>query len=350
MAIGAGTVALLGGAALVGWAAFVVFAPPGEAIVEAAFTDVTVLEGEVGSSISLNTVAEWTQQPAGTNQAVGVVTAVRAQPGDEVAAGQALYEVGLRPIVVAQGETPAFRDLTVGAEGADVLQVQEFLAALGFYDGAQDGEFGTATAAAVMEWQDSLDVEDDGVVRAADIVFVPNLPARVSLNGEKVFRGATLVGGETVVSVLSGEPSFKVPVTAQQAAKIPPGTEVEITVQEAVWHAVAAGQEPSDAVDQVQITLTATDGGAICGTECALVPVEGESILPSRVITQPTVPGLVVPSAALRSSPNGTVSVIGVDGAEYPVTVVASARGMSVIEGVEAGTKVRIPAEPEASR
>lgn len=341
-----GFVATLAVAALVGWAVVVVFAPPSEAVVESPFTDVEVISGEVGSSISLNTVAEWTQQPAGTNRAAGVVTAVGVVPGDEVVAGQSLYEVDLRQVIVAMGETPAFRDVSVGSKGADVLQIQQFLATMGIYGGAQDGEFGTGTAAAVRDWQESNGVDQDGIVRRADLMFVPKLPGRVTLDGEVVFRGATLAGGEAVLSVLPAEPSFTVPVTRQQAAKISPGADVMITVHDHVWLAVAAGQEPSpDSGDQVDVALAAPDTGSICGADCALVPVEGESLLPSMIITQPTVTGLVVPSAALKSAASGDVSVIGVDGVSRAVTVVASARGMSIVEGVAAGLRVRIPAE-----
>ncbi|ANJ25420.1 peptidoglycan-binding domain-containing protein [Agromyces aureus] len=344
--VGVCVVAACVAVAAIGWAVVVVFAPPSEAVVEAPYTNVEVLMGEVGSSISLNTVAKWTEQPAGANQAVGIVTSVRIQSGEEVDAGAILYEVGLRPVVVAHGDTPSFRDVTVGSDGADVLQVQQFLAAIGFYDGAQDGEFGTGTAAAVRDWQEALGIEEDGVVRAADLVFVPQLPARITLDNEVVLRGATLAGGEPIVSMLPTEPTFVIPATSQQATKIPPGTEVEIAVQDQVWTAVAAAQEPSpESADQVNITLEAPNGGPICGDSCALIQVEGQSVLPSRIITQPTVTGLVVPSAALKSSADGAISVLGMDGTVIPVTVTASARGMSVVEGVEEGARVRIPAE-----
>ncbi|GAA1968253.1 peptidoglycan-binding domain-containing protein [Agromyces allii] len=336
--------------ALIGWAMVVVFAPPNKAVLETPFTDVQVVQGEVGTAISLNTVAQWTQQPVGTNQAAGIVTGIRVDAGDEVAAGQTLYEVGLRPIVIAAGITPAFRDIAVGSRGSDVLQVQQFLATIGMYDGAQDGEFGNGTAAAVEDWQASLGVDEDGVVRAADLVFVPTLPARIRLDGEVVYRGATLVGGEAVVSALSSEPAFKIPVTAQQGAKIPPGTAVEIAAQGRVWHAVAGGQEPSsDGGDQVQVLLTSPNNASICLADCSLVPIEGESLLASRIITQPTVTGLIVPSAALKSSADNEVSVIGVTGVEHTVTVIASANGMSVVEGIAEGLRVRIPVEPNGT-
>ncbi len=86
------------------------------------------------------------------------MTSVAVSAGDEVSAGgQVLYAVNLRPVVVAAGETPAFRSLGRGASGgADVAQLQGLLAGLGFFDGDADGEFGWATESAVRDWQESL--------------------------------------------------------------------------------------------------------------------------------------------------------------------------------------------------
>ncbi|QTX03379.1 peptidoglycan-binding domain-containing protein [Agromyces archimandritae] len=336
-------VLLVGGVA--GWAAAEVFAPRTDVIAESPFTFVELVEGEVGSSITLNTVAEWKRSPAGTNQAQGTVTAVRATGGDEVGQGGVLYEVDLRPVVAAAGATPAFRALSRGIEGADVAQLQTMLAALGFYDGEADGEFGAQTQAAARAWQESLGLDGDGTVRAGDLVFIPSLPARVTLDTEVVSRGALLTGGEAVVSGLSPEPVFTIPATVSQAAGMPAGTAVEITFENSVWSATVAGQTPSpDSGDQVDIALQGVDGAPVCGDECGLLPIEGQNLLSSRIITQETVRGIVAPSAALRSDADGAVSVIDEGGDAHPVRVVASARGMSVVEGVDAGIKVRIPA------
>lgn len=338
-------VAVLVVGALLGWAATAVFAPPRDVIDASAFTMVELAEGEVGSSITLNTVATWPQVPAGTNQAAGTVTAVRVGAGDEVDVGSVLYEVNLRPVLVARGEVPAFRDLGTGAEGDDVRQLQQLLTGLGYYGGAQDGGFGARTERAVRAWQDDLGIPVDGVVRAGDLVFVPELPGRVALDGEIVVRGATLAGGEQVVSALAPQPTFTVPATAQQAAMMPVGTVVELTVEGEVWPAAVGGRIPSpDSTDQVEVQLQGADGGPVCTDSCSRIPVEGESLLTSRIVTQPTVTGVVAPSAALTTDPDGTVSVIDEAGAAHPVSVVASANGMSVVEGVDAGLRVRTPA------
>ncbi|UOE42827.1 peptidoglycan-binding domain-containing protein [Agromyces larvae] len=348
--VAAGGVLVLAVGAGVGWAVSAVFAPPEDALVEAPFTFVELVDGEVGSSVSLNAVAEWPQAPAGTNQAVGTVTSVSVAAGDEVAPGQVLYSVNLRPVVVAAGATPSFRSMSRGVSGADVAQLQGLLAGLGLFDGDADGVFGWATEAAVRDWQDSLGIEDDGVVQAGDVVFVPSLPGRVAVDEEVVYRGASLAGGEEVVSGLAVEPTFTIPATAAQAAMMPAGTRVELTAQDAAWGAVVAGQEPDPASpDVVNVGLQADGDGAICADRCGLIPVTGQSLLSAKIITQPTVTGVVAPSAALRSDPDGSVSVIDETGVAHVVTVVASAKGMSVIEGAAAGLRVRVPATGEAS-
>lgn len=49
-------------------------------------------------------------------------------------------------------------------QGPDVMEVQEILKGLGFYDGAVDGSFGKLTQAAVIQFQQSVSLRADGVV------------------------------------------------------------------------------------------------------------------------------------------------------------------------------------------
>lgn len=57
--------------------------------------------------------------------------------------------------------------LKVGAEGADVVTLQEKLKALGFYQGVVDGIFGSQTEQAVIAAQRANNLEMDGVVGPA---------------------------------------------------------------------------------------------------------------------------------------------------------------------------------------
>lgn len=331
----------------VGWAAATVLTPAKDVLDSTAFTYVEVVNGEVGSSINLNTVAEWTPVPVGSNLASGVVTSVSVEAGQEVGAGAVLYTVNLRPVVIAQGSIPAFRALGMGDTGADVAQLQSMLATLGLYGYEVDGKFDGVTRDAVEDWQGSLGLERDGAVQAGDIVFVPTLPTRVALDTEKVKRGASLGGGDAVVQGLPPAPAFTIPVTDTQAALMPTGTRVEITGPEGdAWEGFVVDQK-SDEQNGVTVLLAGKDGASICAGACGTIPVTGQALLRSRIVTVETVAGLTVPSAALLSKGDGSLAVIDDEGLEHPVSVVTSARGMSIIDGVAAGTKVRVPATEE---
>ncbi len=329
----------------VGWAAATVLTPPEDVLDSTAFTYVEVARGEVGSSINLNTVAAWTPIPVGSNLASGTVTTVNVQAGQEVGVGDVLYTVNLRPVVIAQGSIPTFQSLSRGSSGPDVAQLQTMLAALGFYEYEVDGKFDGVTLDAVEAWQTSLGLVDGGTVQAGDIIYVPSLPTRVSLDTGKIKRGATLGGGEEILRGLPAAPSFTVPATASQAGLMPTGTRVEITGPAGdAWEGFVLEQIPNTEDDGITITLEGADGLAICGDACGSIPVTDEALLRSRIVTVESVTGLTVPSAALLSKADGSIVVVDDAGAEHPVKVDASARGMSVIDGVVAGMLVRVPA------
>jgi peptidoglycan hydrolase-like protein with peptidoglycan-binding domain len=339
-------IALAVGAAI-SWAIIAVLAPPGEAVRSADYTFATVTEGDISSSINLNSVAEWSAQPVGSNQASGIVTSIGVQPGQEAFSGSVLYSVNLRPVVVAQGAIPSFRSLQSGTEGEDVRQLQSMLASLGFYTSATDGKFEKKTLEAVKEWQESLDLAADGVVQTGDVIFLESLPSRVSLDTSVVSRGMSLAGGEPVVKGLSATPTFTLPVTAGQVSLVPLGTEVQIqSPSGTTWSAKTSAQK-GDETAGIYMELVGIDGASICGDECGLLPVTGQSFLDSKVVTVPEVHGLTIPSAALLSDADGRTTVIDDDSVVHPVDVLGSANGISVITGVSVGTKVRVSGDQQ---
>jgi len=337
-------VALVG--ALGAWATFVILGPVDDPLEKQPFTYATVVEGEIEASLSLNTTAQWTPSPVGVNQASGVVTAIEVTAGDEVHQGQALFTVDLRPVVAAVGEVPAFRSIQQGTEGEDVAQLQQMLAAAGFYAGPLDGEAGVGTVSAIRGWQKSLGIQPTGVVEFGDVIFVPQLPSRIALDTEIIKRGNTLRGGEDAVQGLPRAPDFSVAATDAHAAMMPTGTRVEITSPEGdLWEATVTDQERDQQSQTTVVALAGVEDSVICGEQCGQVPVTGQSLLSSRIVTVEPVSGLVVPSAALVTAADGTIEVIDDADIRIPVKVVASARGMSVVEGVAAGSLVRLPPE-----
>ena len=65
--------------------------------------------------------------------------------------------------------------LRTGSRGDEVKNLQSRLAALGYYTGDLDGQFGNATKAAVIEFQQANGLEADGMVGAETkaILFSP---------------------------------------------------------------------------------------------------------------------------------------------------------------------------------
>ncbi|WP_425955828.1 peptidoglycan-binding domain-containing protein [Xylanimonas sp. McL0601] len=328
-----------------GWSVSQVLAPAASAASQAPYAVVAVVAGEVGASVRLNAVAQWTPRPAGTNRASGIVTGVELDPAHAVANGAVLYRVDERPVVVAHGAVPAYRDLGSGARGEDVAQLQQMLTDLGAREGPPSGVFDAGTAAAVRRWQRDLGLTRTGAVALGDLIFVPQaLPGRLSLDSSIVARDLSLEGGEAAVLGLPESPDFTMTVSADQAATFPDGTQVLLSgVGDAQWPSVVGGRTPGDD-DTVVLTLTAPDGGTICGADCDQVAVGGATQLGAQVVTVPTVTGLVVPVAALQTTGDGATEVTDSAGHRHPVHVRASANGLTVITGVAAGTQLRIPA------
>lgn len=344
MAIGA--VVLLAVGSAVAWAVLTVLHPAEDPLEATNHTYVTVVQGEVGSSIGLNTVARWEPVPVGTNRAAGVVTGVSVTAGEEVDQGSVVYTLDLRPVVVAEGAVPAFRSIGIDAEGPDVAQLQTMLGALGFYGGPVDGEAGAGTIEAIENWHDSLGMESTGIVGEGDVIFVPSLPTRISLDTEVVRRAAMLSGGEEIVRGLSEAPVFTIAVTDAQAGMMPTDTRVEITSPEGgVWEALVEDREREPDTGTVVVHLRGEDGTVICADQCAQIPASEDVSLPSEIVTVASVSGLVVPSAALVTGADGQIAVIDEDGERIAVKVQTAAKGMAVVEGITEGTRVQVPGE-----
>lgn len=325
-----------------GWAGARVFASP-PAIEDASYTLVTVETGSVSGRIAINVRAQWDEALAARNLMAGTVTWVNSTSAGDAEAGTILYAVDLRPVVMLQGSTPAFRTMQRGDRGADIAQLQEFLIETGHLTGTADGAWGSRTTSAVRAWQRATGMPVDGVVDRGEVLFVQKLPDRVVVDSQSISVGAELSGGEQVSTL--GAPSFVAPISTTQAAAMPDGARVEVTAPGGeIWNARIAGQTTTED-GQIDLQLAGDGQESICGNSCDSIPAGPGVFLVSRVITVEHVEGLVVPSSAVLTVPDGATVVIGADGEHHRVTVLAGARGMSAIEGVEEGLQVRAPAE-----
>jgi len=304
----------------------------------------SVKEETVSRGFTFTAVGEWMSTPAGRNAASGTVTSIEVGDGDSIASGQVLYTLDLRSVVAAQGEVPMFRPLELRTEGQDVQQLQGLLSALGFYGGEIDGVFGVSTREAVEDWQESLGLDDDGVVQPGDVVFVAGLPARVVVSDE-VSTGVQLSGGEVVVSILPESPDFHIPLSQDQSSLVPLSAAIEVEYGEGVWRGridrAVEGQQ-----NQLDLILTGPNGGPLCGENCAeWVDLTAPTDFQANIIVVPETSGVGVPVAGIVSDPGNDTFVKTPAGGMIPVEIVASADGLAIVEGLESGTQIILPGE-----
>lgn len=142
-----------------------------------------------------------------TSGAEGMITATVVD-GTPLGRGDVVYEIDAVPVTVFFGDVPLYRSLSLGAEGNDVLLLEQNLAALGYHatdddDGEEvdtgftvDGDFDRATGDAVRRWQADVGVEQTGVIDPGDVVMVAG-PAMVSsvdaAIGDRVQPGSPIV-------------------------------------------------------------------------------------------------------------------------------------------------------------
>ncbi|GAA3080262.1 peptidoglycan-binding protein [Streptosporangium carneum] len=150
------------------------------------------------------------------------------EAGDVIRRGERVYGVDGHGVPLFYGTTPFWRDLRQGMTGRDVRQLERNLKALGYgrdHGMTVDREFTWATARAVMDWQDDLNVPRTGEVRM-DAVTVQPGPIRVTalnavLGAQAGGTVLTASGTERVITV-------KLPVNDQRLAR--KGSEVRVTL------------------------------------------------------------------------------------------------------------------------
>ncbi|GLW10134.1 peptidoglycan-binding protein [Microtetraspora sp. NBRC 13810] len=260
-------------------------------------------------------------------------------PGDVIRRGERVYGVDGHAVPLFYGATPFWRDLRQGMSGRDVLQLERNLDALGYGDDMTvDRAFTWATARAVMDWQDDLNVPRTGVLGMDAAVVQPG-PLRVTeLNAVPGARadGVILTAGgtERVVTV-------HLPVNDQDIAG--KGAAVRITLP---GERTATGRITSvGSVATAGATNARSQTGE--GTENATIPVHitldrsssagGLDGAPVTVGFSSTVHEkvLAVPINALLASAEGDYSVKVVDSA-------GATRSVPVELGIFDGDRVEV--------
>jgi peptidoglycan hydrolase-like protein with peptidoglycan-binding domain len=241
--------------------------------------------------------------------------------GAVVERGQSLFDVDATPVPLLYGDLPMYRDLERGiSDGADVRQLEENLAALGFGDSLTvDDHFDGATTAAVRAWQASLGVEKTGVVRTSDAVLAAGALRVAEL---RVRNGARVGPGQAVVAVTGTTPTVTVRLdvtrrslaTAGAKAKValPDGKEIDGTV---VTVGTVATKDSEQSAAKIDVTVAIDDPSA--ASEWSEAPVT------VRLTRATTAGALAVPVRALLALSEGgyAVEVTGGNGGHHLVAV-----------------------------
>jgi hypothetical protein len=157
--IAAVTVAALIGLAVIGWIAAQQIRSPAQVAADTAAPQASPITVPVERrTLSTEVIVRGTVRYGAARPAVLATSKVK-QGSDivtraprrraELGPGDPAMAVDGRPVFVMRGAIPMSRDLHLGLQGPDVLQLEQALAALGFSPGAVDGRYDAGTEAAV---------------------------------------------------------------------------------------------------------------------------------------------------------------------------------------------------------
>ncbi|AZM61425.1 MULTISPECIES: peptidoglycan-binding protein [unclassified Streptomyces] len=358
-------------------------------------TDTVVIRGTVEAG---RTIAVSSPGPSGKESVSPVVTKVMAAQGDSVEPATALVEISGRPLFALEGALPVYRDLRPGAHGDDVRQLQTALRERGFpVGGDTPGTFGPGTKEAVRKlyaalgydpvpadpegaqrlkeaeravrdmeraWQDAEPGTDrdraaedlaeareeragaravDGpMVPASEIVFLPELPARV----DAVEAAVGAAPGGTLLSVSVGELVVRGALTAADKGLVRKGQKVDIFSE--LTGATATGK-----VTSVADRLSTPDAGPKGeGAD----PAEGRAAVPGSGASGYTVvvsPDRPLSADLVHQGVRLTVDAAASEGKVLVVPVGAVSAGADVRTTVtvlrEGGRRERVDVRPGIS-
>jgi hypothetical protein len=164
------------------------------------------------------------------NQAQGTYTKLPLI-GQVISQGQVLYRVDDSPVVLLYGSTPAYRSLSAGAIGADVVELNADLVALGYATSAQlaptSSYFGSATSTALEKLQAGLGVTQNGTLSLGQAVFEPTAVRVTTLSAQ---LGDSTQTGQTVMQGSSTTRQVQVALDASQQTDVAVGDTVTITL------------------------------------------------------------------------------------------------------------------------
>jgi peptidoglycan hydrolase-like protein with peptidoglycan-binding domain len=250
-----------------------------------------------------------------TAATLGEVTWV-AEPGTNVEHGTALYSADGVDALAVLDVSPETQAVLDAMEGANIEELESVLRSLGYDPDEQmeiDNEADLATVAAIIRWQEAVDLPATGSPDRSDYVVIDeDEPYKVATQVAAV--GDQLAGGALVVTLTSPTLALTADVSVAEVDEFAVGDVVIVEqADETIFNAVVA---------EIGETTTADTGGGAATVEVVFgtVTVTTES---SRIDN-----AIVVPTRALVTlreggfavevqNPDGTTRLVGIDVGTY---------------------------------
>jgi len=266
----------------------------------------------------------------------GVVTSLGADPDvvTSVDSGAVIGAVDGQPIVVIEGQQPAYRALDAGTSGPDVTQLQDHLVAVGMLSAdASDGNYGPSTADAVEAWWETLGITGQTTVPRGAVMFVADLPRLLTVD-PTVQVGGLIAAGAALVTGVSQTPVATATLTELQERRFlaggaefsildPSGDEIKVIV---------SGTRVRDFATEIVLTIPPDEVDQL--STSALAPGRVVRLSGRMTITAP-VEGTIVPVAALGDHTATETTIRLANGDVRTVTVLAIVGGEAIVDPLE---------------
>lgn len=272
--------------------------------------------------------------------APGTVTTNDVGTGDVVESGTRLLALNGRPLVAVAATTPFWRELSLGADGPDVRQLQQVLTAAGHEHEAEEGSFDEPTEQVLKEWQAAHGYPvADGVLRPGDMV-TGSWPQRVGENHVAV--GDIVDPGAPLISFTAQEPVVTLQLLPSDKLRVEAGhpTRVELA---------ATGTTATGVLGDVSSAATTLDDGSLVylgsiTLDEPLVAPEGTQAVVT-IVVRTSQDAIAVPLASLFSDATGrsVVRVVDADGSIRSVPVelgISEGAYVEVVTGLDGSESV----------
>jgi len=316
--------------------------PPATAqVTRATLTQTELVSGTLGYGTP-TTLSVPTGSGAGPGGGSGSGTITwLPDPGSVLTRGQPVYKVDDKPVPLIYGTLPLYRTLSAGLVGADIRELEQNLAALGYTGFTVDDKYTAATATAVKKWQSDLGLNKTGTVDPTQVAVASAAFRVVSLKASlgRAASGDVLTYASTVRVV-----TVALDVALQDLVKV--GNAVTVTlpngnlVNGTVQTVGTAATSDAKGVTTIDVVVALADQKALGTLDNAPVSVTLVSGQAKDVLTVP-VDALV----ALAEGGYGVQVVTGSNTSYVPVKTGMFANGRVEIsgDGLAAGTLVGVP-------